>query len=300
MDKVVFRSQASVNSVVWITSLHEHEIGITNRALEDLEPFLLRKEALFVHHKPASAKEFLVGLDDIALAAERGLLPILHLDTHGSAHDGVHIAATGENIPWPTVVEKFRRINVATRNNLCIVSMACFSFRAAREIQITSNAPFYILAAPVGEVTAGFIEKSVNSFYEHVFDKEELIAPFKQILATELLLIHSEELLFSSLARYIRAGCIGKAGRLRAEELLSAGLRRIPASSANKKIFRDIIRKGIKPSQQMLDRYVESFLSGKPVSYTIEQVMAKARSLPDPYADGKRARPSVEDSLRDL
>ncbi|WP_425901819.1 hypothetical protein [Agrobacterium radiobacter] len=300
MAKVVFHSQASVNSVVWITSLHENEIGVTNRILEDLEPYLLRKEALFEHHTPASAEEFLISLDYLAHMAERGLLPILHLDMHGSERDGVHIAATSENIPWRMVVEKFRRINVATRNNLCVVSMACFSFQAAREIQITSNAPFYILAAPEKEVHAGFIEESLNSFYEHVFDKEELITPFRQILAKELLLLHSEELLYTSLARYIRAGCIGKAGRMRAEELLTAGLKRLPGFSANKKVFRDIIRKGIKPSQQLLDRYVESFLLGKPVSFTIEQVVAEAEALPDPYADGKRARPSVEDSLRDL
>lgn len=294
------QSIVTVNSVVWITSLREHEVGVTTRILEDLEPFLSSKKVHFELHSPKTAAEFLYCLDELAIKAQKGLSPIIHLDTHGSEDAGVHIAASREDVSWRDVVEKFRRINTATSNNLCVVSMACFSFRAVMEIDITSQAPFYLLAAPPDEVKAEFVEKTANAFYEGVFEGTDLVGAFKTVLAGEMQLMHAEELLFISLAKYIRAGCIGKAARERAEELLTAGLRRLEGAPDRKRLFRKIIREKIKPSKDMLDRYVDSFLLGKAVPFDIEKVVAHARTLPDPYKGGKRGRPSVEENLRGM
>lgn len=295
-NSITFHSHADVNAVVWITSLRESEMGVTRRIVEDLEPFIRRKEAIFQHHVVETAAQFLLCLDCLAIQAYRGLLPIIHLDAHGSAEDGLHIAASGENIPWHAVIVRLRRINWFTRNNLCIVSMACYSIEAAHSITLEEETPFYFLAAPKDEISAGFVEEKAFEFYERVFEHEELIHAYETILSEKLQVIHCERLLVNALIHYIRDGCVGKAGRKRREELLTAVLK-LNGDDQNKAEARQIIDERVRPSQALLDRYVNEFLLGKSSGITIEQIEAIARAIPRDPND--TPPPSVEDSLRE-
>lgn len=293
---VTFHSHADVNAVIWITSLRDSELGVTRRILEDLEPFIRRKKAVFQHHVVETAAQFLLCLDFLAIQAYRGLLPIIHLDTHGSVEEGLHIAASRENVPWDAVVDRLRRINWFTRNNLCVVSMACYSIEAAYSITIEEETPFYFFAAPKYEISAGFVEEKAFEFYERVFEHEELIHAYEDILSEKLQIIHCERLLVKGLINYIRDGCVGKAGRKRREDLLTAGVE-LHGDSFDKAQARQIIDERVRPSQEMLDRYVRGFLLGKSSGITIEQIEAIARAVPRDPDDP--LPPSVVDNLRE-
>ncbi len=69
---------------------------------------------------------------------------------HGSADDGVEIAATGELVPWDTVVDALRRINKATGNNLEVVAAVCFGLHAIRETIITVKKRPRVIPSPLG------------------------------------------------------------------------------------------------------------------------------------------------------
>ena len=43
-------------------------------------------------------------LEEIALAAGSGLRPALHFDAHGTAVEGIRLAASGEYVSWPRLV----------------------------------------------------------------------------------------------------------------------------------------------------------------------------------------------------
>lgn len=295
-NSVDFHSRADVNAVIWITSLREHELGVTRRIVEDLEPFIRRKEAIFQHHVVETAAQFLLCLDYLTIQAYRGLLPIIHLDTHGSAEDGLHIAASGENVPWVAVIDRLRRLNQFTGNNLCVVSMACYSLEAAYQITIDKLTPFFFFAAPKDKIDAGFVEEKALAFYERVFEDEQLISAYDDVLSEKLQVIHCERLLVKALINHVRNGCIGKAGRERREALLTAGVK-LYGDKLDKKKARQVIDEGARPSQAMLDRYVAKFLLGKSSGITIEQIEGIARAVPrhpnDPLP------PSVEDCLRE-
>lgn len=138
-------SHANVNAVLWITSLHENEQGVTRRILDDLEPYLASKEVIFQRFEPQGADHLMAYLDAVADAAlAAGLAPIIHFDTHGTIEHGIHIVASKEDCLWDKITERLRAINVATGNDLCVVSLACFSFHIVRHLTgwcLQSSAP---------------------------------------------------------------------------------------------------------------------------------------------------------------
>jgi hypothetical protein len=281
-----FSTTLTVNSFFWITSLRPTERGVTRRIQEDVLPYL---DSIGVHHQifePQTAKELREILSHIAQEANVGLKPILHFDTHGDLLQGIRLAASGEFIPWLVLIAHLRSINVATGNNLCVVSGACFSLNAVWEINLSEPCPFFILIAPGEEVSAGFLEDKTFAFYKSAFEGLEIVAAYERHLAPHLSLHHCERVAAYVIAKYIRDDCVGKGGRIRREELMTMA---VTAGKAPNRQARRGIRHGAKkwtrPSQAMIDRYINgvgsTFLMGKPVGFDIEDVMRLVESDSD-------------------
>jgi hypothetical protein len=285
-----FSTTLTVNSLFWITSLRPTEQGVTRRIQEDLLPYL---DSIGLRHhtfEPRTAAELLGILSDIAQQANVGLRPILHFDTHGDLAQGIRLAASDEFIAWSVLIVHLRAINVATRNNLCVVSGACFSLNAVWEINLSEACPFCMLIAPGKEVSAGFLEDKTFAFYKSAFEGLEIVAAHERHLAPHLSLHHCERVLAYDIANYIRDFCTGKGGRIRREELMTkavtAGI--VPNRQA-RRIIRQGAKKWTRPSQAMVDRYLNGvgskFLMGKPPGFNIEDVMRVVES-----DDGRPAR----------
>jgi hypothetical protein len=278
-----FSTTLTVNSFFWITSLRPTERGVTRRIQEDVLPYLDRIGLRHHTFKPQTATELLEILSHIAQEANVGLKPILHFDTHGDLAQGIKLAASGEFIPWSVLIAHLRAINVATGNNLCVVSGACFSLNAVWEINLSEPCPFFILIAPGKEVSAGFLEDKTFDFYKSAFEGLEIVAAYERHLAPHLSLHHCERVLAYDIANYVRDCCTGKGRRIRREELITKA---VTAGIAPNRQARRIIRQGAKkwtrPSQAMVDRYVNGvgskFLMGKPPGFDIEDVMRLVKS----------------------
>jgi hypothetical protein len=271
-------STTVVNSIFWITSLHPKERGTTQRVHDDLLPYLNSIGLPFQAFNPQSAAELLATLDAIAGAASSGTKPIVHFDTHGNAKHGIYVAASGEFVSWVQLIERLRAINIATQNNLCVVSAACFSLHAIQPLKITQPCPFLMLIAPEREVTFGFIEDKTFGFYRDLFAGSNITTAFERHLAPALKIFHSERMLAISLTRYIRSSCIGKDGDRRREDLLTKALSGgIPNNRHNKRMIRKAAKVMTKPTQRLIDEYASTFLIGRKVEYTINDLEALAR-----------------------
>jgi hypothetical protein len=286
-------SSVVINSVIWITSLRDLERGVTRRILDELEPFFHCERVNFVLFEPQNADHLRKFLDKVEKEAlEDGLRPIIHIDTHGGKDTGIHIVPSGEDLSWQEATERLKRINVATNNNLCVVSLACYGFHIVSEMSISDTTPFYILAAPENTVSGGFVESTCPGFYRYVFTHLDIMGAYRRFFNDTLKIMHCEEVLLIVMAKYVRAGTIGKAKQERVEALISTVVNDIgPVESETLKAMRKVAKEGIKPTQELLDRYVSSFLMGRPVAFDIEKVESLAATIPDPYADGKRKRP---------
>ncbi|MGB6537114.1 MAG: hypothetical protein WBF58_14255 [Xanthobacteraceae bacterium] len=283
-------SGLTVNSLLWISSLEPSDRGTTDRVHDDLQPYLVSIGLPFHAVEPKSASELLAGLDAIAKRARDGLRPIIHFDTHGSKRDGLCIAASREFVPWQKLVEVLRPINVATGNNLCVVSAACFGLHAIMAIHIDNPAPFFALVAPENTVSFGFVEQRTVPFYEAVFKGLDVVSAHEKHLAPDFKLFLCEKMLLVGLTKYVRNYCMGKGRDKRIEELLTQAVADgLPNTSENRRIARRTAKKHIRPDQGMIDRYMQTFLIGKKIDVTIEQIidLARVRSA-KPSKRGKR------------
>jgi hypothetical protein len=276
-----FASHANLNRLYWITSLGPSAQGVTFRIREDLEPYFASLSLPFQIFEPNTAGELLAFLDDVARDSSAAVGSIIHLDMHGSEQQGVQISASGEFVTWAQLCEKFQTINIVTRNNLCVVSAACFSLRMAREMDVTRASPFYLMIAPQNEVTSGFVEQNTVAFYRAIFDGGDIVSGYETHLASGMTLLHSEKLLVVAMARYFKNSCTGSGGAERREKLLTQALASgIANNRRNRRKIRTQNKALTRPSAVTFHRYVSVFLIGKPINIGFADVMQLVKRSP--------------------
>jgi hypothetical protein len=180
-------------------------------------------------------------------------------------------------------VNSLRPINIATKNNLCVVSAACCSWGAIKKITVTKPSPFFILVAPEEPVTFGFIEDNTSRFYEKVFRELDIVSAYQEYFAPELNIFHCEKVLAVALTRYVLNNCTGKGGKDRRENLMTQYFSEtgLPNTRHNRRMIRKTTKATTRPSQKLIDRYVNTFLIGKRIDFGIDKLMtlvAKARN----------------------
>ena len=224
MTTLHLSSVLNINSVIWISSLEGSEKGSTQRVIDDLRPYFVSIGLPFKFVEPKTKAELLACLDAIERRARAGLKPIIHFDTHGSAESGLFIGGSKEFVSWQQLVDKLRQINTATRNNLGVVSAACFGLHVIKPIVVGEAVPFFALIAPEEKVSFGYIEQHTVRFYQDLFDKGDVVAAYNGSFSERLKLFHCEKLLAIALVRYVAAHCMGSGKRKRARGVDDAGL----------------------------------------------------------------------------
>ncbi len=268
-----FTSTAVMNCLYWITSLHENEQGVTRRILEDLQNVAKQCGLPMKQYSPGSAQELLSALDHIAAEARAGMFPMIHLDTHGLAKNGIFVAETKEYVSWEAVAEKLRVINRIVSNNLCVMSHACFSFSVVKTIKINDVSPFFILLAPEQEITAGDIEDNTVGFYKSLLEGLDILSAKAQWFPNQLRTFNCEQMLATALARYINDATIGKQGDRRKEHLVTMAVERgVIANRKNLRAIRKIAKQHLKPTEDLLERFIPNFLAGKRPNFTISEL----------------------------
>ena len=61
--------------------------------------------------------------------------------------------------------DRLRNINSQCANSICVLSLACHSFKSIKHPNMYKAAPYSVLYAPSGEVSQGDIESEVQKFY---------------------------------------------------------------------------------------------------------------------------------------
>src|SRR3954468_14034372 len=102
------------NSIFWLTSPRPSEVNMVEGMMDDVSVICLAKNIPFQKYIVPSGADLIRALGEIEKAARQGMKPLIYLDMHGSATDGVEIAATNEMVSWDRVVDALRAINRAT------------------------------------------------------------------------------------------------------------------------------------------------------------------------------------------
>ena len=87
----------SCNSVIWLTSLPDSELGPTRRMVEDMGSLKAEMCIGFKHIQVTSAAHLKSLLEELSChASENGMRPLLHFDMHGNKEEGLHISQASE------------------------------------------------------------------------------------------------------------------------------------------------------------------------------------------------------------
>ena len=212
---LTIQSGAKINSLFWIKSLDPQdpdEEASTKKVLADLEPYLKGIGVPFTMMTPKSGAELVQNLAEIEAVARSGGKPMIHIDTHGNKASGIYICETAEFVGWNVLGDSLRRVNIATGNNLCVISAACYGFYQALELEILKPSIFYLFIGPEEATYFDFVEGALFAFYKQVFDTSEIIDAFKTHLKAEMRLFHSEQVLVKSHVRLFCQKLYGRRG----------------------------------------------------------------------------------------
>ena len=191
-----------------ISALKQEELGPSRRLAENLL-YLSNDNELFTfkHFTVNSLAELKKLLVEIKYHVKNGMKPIMHFDMHGNEKSGLEISPTKEMISWTELTDYLREINVATKNNLCVIACACFGLNAIMPLSIHSATPFLVLLAPEKEVLVGYLEDKIFPFYRTLIDTGSIDEAYNLHISEKFIYFHSEKMLVLSIARYIKVKC---------------------------------------------------------------------------------------------
>lgn len=272
-------SEFDCNSIILISSTKDTELGNTRRLNEDISVIASSNEFSYFHYEVNEKHQLIYVLDNIHIFCEhQKLKPIIHLHMHGSEELGLELNPSSENMPWDELSFHFKKINTAMKNELCVISTACHAYKIIESVKIKDVTPFFFLIAAKEEVQMGYISDNIPPFYRSLFSEDSINDAYSNI-SNVFSFYHCEKVLAEALMIYIMDYCKGKAKQNRKEFLLSKVLSNI---GSDLKIplaeIRNEIKQLTKPEQNILESYVNNFLIGKSVNFSIEDLLESVES----------------------
>lgn len=153
--------------------IHQHIVGNVNAERRNTGESDVVPESVTLE-----SKQHLIDLlKRIEIECQHGVIPIIHLETHGN-EAGLGIISPGgkfELINWEELIQLFRRINIACQGNLTIVLAACYSFRIEDLVfkqQLAS--PFFALIGYEDRVLPDDIHRDHTALYDSLLLKSTL------------------------------------------------------------------------------------------------------------------------------
>lgn len=165
-------SRIRISKFVIVESLENHEVK-TGRLLANqlVEYVAEHAPVLKVQYEVCnSAAEFRTLFQTLVNEAVDGQeVPVLHLECHGSASDGLEFA-NGSSMAWDDLARTLNVLNVATSFNLLIVLAACYGGHLMGEITAIRPAPCWGVVAPTDTVDPSEILRGFRTYYKTLLE----------------------------------------------------------------------------------------------------------------------------------
>lgn len=236
----------------------------TARHIEEnlLDAINAENSGLFCEKYRCETKDDLINVFNIIKKRlnDTGEISYIHIEGHGSK-ESIELL-DGSTMPWSTIFEHFREINILCKNNLFFSSGACQSAYALKAATITKPSPIFGMLAPEQEVEAGSMLDGYIAFYKSLICNESLNDAFNVFAATangkQYALIFSQLLFKKAAYNYIKQHCMGKGRKERLENVLSQAMNAmdIQAGKARKLLKKELN----KPQSKNLKKFHNTFM----------------------------------------
>lgn len=146
------------NSIVIAESLHRDEVKtgtILHAYLQSLLDDLPTVPVLVLHEQIDGAEAFRRLVHEISTkVVTAGMLPILHIEAHGSQEDGLWFADES-CMGWEEFCDLIAPLNRETGFRLTVVISACFGADLLTGVRLSRPAPCFAFIAPTDEISVG-------------------------------------------------------------------------------------------------------------------------------------------------
>lgn len=229
-------------------------------------------------HSIESEEEFWQLFDAIEAESMTGWKPILHIEAHADKA-GLRLQG-GTNapypiIPWPLLVDRLRRINVASRFNLGVFMAACEGIEALRPMSIKKAAPYMFLVGPNVKVSAEVMQTAATNFYDVIIKKPDLNRAFA-CLPSSFTAFLAERFFATTYARVLKAQSFGRKRKERVDSLVNMVILE-NASSERLQSIREMAKLFSRPDHDRFDAMRKTYLPGG-VSFTFNDLVGYART----------------------
>ncbi|WP_175983422.1 hypothetical protein [Burkholderia vietnamiensis] len=226
-------------------------------------------------------------LHTIARWAAAGIMPVIHIECHGSADAGLEIGDACEVMDWATFASLLTPINAACQGNLGVVMGVCEGISATTPVDVEKPSPFCFLVGSNGRPTNGLLQSEMPAFYRTLFQGHDVVAALHCIPSFQT--FYAEQMLATRLLLDIAEGCLGRGRAEWREGLLSKiadnnggslDTSRLRAERARIKAMTgdDAVRRAV----QVIAR---RFLHRSP-SFDIDELLEHARQLRELISSG--------------
>jgi hypothetical protein len=149
---------------IWIVEWLLPEERHTGRELHD---WMEKKRPGWAIYCPCRTKaDVLASIKRAQGCAQSGMVPVLHLETHGGTAGLASSNADGaELLTWEELTDPLQELNLATRCNLLVVVAACVGFAAVQAFRRGPRAPAVALVGPDANVLPGKLLAGAKEFY---------------------------------------------------------------------------------------------------------------------------------------
>lgn len=188
------------------------------------------------------------------------VIPILHLELHGSSnHDGL-VLAKGDLIPWSDFVSDMRCINIETQNNLFITMGVCFGMEILFHTSLGEPSPFFGIIASLYALQNSDILIRYSEFYNEFLQSfdiaKSLLCLFKANpnRPQEYSFVNAPELFRIIYKNYLKTQFTSDAIKKRISDTIMEGETKcgVNLTSKEKKVFASKFKKELKKTKNPL------------------------------------------------
>jgi len=191
---------------------------------------------------------------------KNGKIPYIHIEGHGSKES--MFLPNRSPIPWSSIFESFREINILSRNNLFVSSGACESAYAYKAASITKACPVFGFLAPEKEISAGSVIDGFTAFYKSLINDENLNDAFSEFAdvthGKDYAFLFSHHLFEKAAYNYLTQHCVGKGRKKRLEGIVTQAVSEtsLPVNEARKLLKTELS----KPQAEALQKFHHKFM----------------------------------------
>lgn len=229
-------------------------------------------------HCIASETDFWECLGNIASESKAGWKPLIHIEAHASKA-GLEVpkpgSPIGSTIPWNSLIDHFRAINITSDFNLGVFVAACEGIEAIRPMTIKKPAPYMFLVGPTAPISAGELETAERDFYDRILSGTNIDAACA-CLPSVFHLFLAQRFFAVIYARVLKRQSFGKRRNERVNSLVRMAL---PADATPEQLVqvRDMAKLFSRPDRERFEAARRAYLPGG-VSYEFDELVEMART----------------------